>query len=109
GVGGDVAVERKVAGEHRQVLQRQLGGIGDEDGVAADLDRELRGADDGRADALAGVPYRRQVAAVGERMAQLLGEVATEIAETPALPPVEIFRNPPGKRHWRDRRSCRRR
>ena len=44
-------VQGEIARQHRQILQRQLVGIGDQDGVAADLDRELRGADHGRADA----------------------------------------------------------
>ena len=37
---------------HRHVVNRQQRRIGQEDGLAADLDRELRGRDDGRADAL---------------------------------------------------------
>ena len=47
-----------------------LSGSADQDGVAADLHRELRGADDGRADALARIPDRRQVAAVRQQVAQ---------------------------------------
>src|SRR2546429_4400653 len=84
GIGGDVAVGREVARQHRQVLQRQLVGIGDQDGVAADLNRKLRGADDGCANALARVPDRSKVASMRQQMAQLLGEVGAEIAEAPS-------------------------
>ena len=97
GIGSDVAVGREVARQHRQVLQRQLVGIGDQDGVAADLDRELRGADDGRANALARVPDRSKVAPMRQQMAQLLGEVGAEIAEAPSFALVEIFRDPARK------------
>src|SRR6266436_4736560 len=88
GIGSDVAVGREVARQHRQVLQRQLVGIGDQDGVAADLNRKLRGADDGRANALARVPDRSEVAPMRQEMAQLLGEVGAEIAEAPSFPLV---------------------
>src|SRR2546429_799085 len=84
GIGSDVAVGREVARQHRQVLQRQLVGIGDQDGVAADLNRKLRGADDGCANALARVPDRSKVASMRQQMAQLLGEVGAEIAEAPS-------------------------
>ena len=97
GIGSDVAVGREVARQHRQVLQRQLVGIGDQDGVAADLNRKLRGADDGRANALARVPDRSKVAPMRQQMAQLLGEVGAEIAEAPSFPLIEIFRDPAGK------------
>src|SRR6516225_8093255 len=58
GIGSDLTVGSEVARQHGQVLQRQLAGIGDQDGVAADLNRKLRSADDGRANALARVPGR---------------------------------------------------
>ena len=72
---GDLAIQAEVACQHREVLQRQLGRIGDEDGVAADLDRELRRPDHGGADPLAGVPHGRQIAPVRERMAQLFRKI----------------------------------
>ena len=75
-------------------MQRQLVGIRDQDGIAADLYGELSSADHGRANALAGIPYRRQIATVREHVAQLLGEVGAEIAEAPSLALVEIFCDP---------------
>ena len=71
-LGSDLALQAEVASQHRQVLQRQLAGVGDQDGIAADLHRELRRADHGRADTLARVPDRRQVAPMRQHMAQLL-------------------------------------
>ena len=74
-----------------------LAGIRDQDGIAADLDGELRGTNNGGADALARVPDRRQVATVRQGVAQLLGEIASEITEAAGLALVEIFGNPAGE------------
>ena len=102
GVGVEIAsARREIARDHRQVLQRQLVAIGDQDGVAADLHRELRGADDGGADALAGVPDRRQVAAVRQRMAQRLGEIEAEIAEVSASRACRDIRRRRPRTSWR--------
>jgi hypothetical protein len=72
-------------------LQRQLVRIRDQDGVAADLDGELRRADYGRTNPLAWVPDRRQITPVGEPMAQLFRQVGAEIAEASRLALIEIF------------------
>ena len=45
---------------HRHVVHRQHVGIRQIDGLAADLNGELRGADDGGADALAGIDQRQR-------------------------------------------------
>src|SRR5262245_22395853 len=71
----DLLAEREVASEHRQIVQRQVVGLADADRVAARLHRELRRPDDGRADALAGVPDRRQVTPARQRMGKLVREV----------------------------------
>src|SRR6266700_1022714 len=93
GIRLDGLSERELAGEHRQVLQRQLLGPADRNGVAAGLHRELRSPDHGRADALARVPDRRQVTPVGERMRKRACQVLTEVTEAAVLTLVEIFRN----------------
>ena len=59
---------------HRNAMHRQNRRIGEVNRLAAHLDRELRGADDGRADALAGID-QRQVAAP----AQLVSQRAREL------------------------------
>ena len=89
--------ELEVAGHHRQVLQRQLVGLADGDRIAADLHRELRGPDDGGADALAGVPDRRQVAALRQHVGERVREIAAEIAEASLLALVEIFGDAAGE------------
>ena len=87
-----------MAGDHRQVLDRQVVGPGDQDGVAGDLHRELRGADHGGADALARVPDRRQVLAAGQHVPQPFRQVGAEVAEAAALALVEIFGDAAGER-----------
>jgi hypothetical protein len=57
----------------------------------------LRGANDGRADALARVPDRGNVAPMRQHMAQLPGQIGAEIAEAPCFPLVQIFRDAAGK------------
>ena len=96
-LGSDLALQTEVACQHRQILQRQPAGIGDQDGIAADLHRELRRADDGRADTLARVPDRRQVAPMRQHMAQLLRQIKPEIPEAARFPLVEIFGDAAGK------------
>ena len=99
---GNVATENQITGQHRKVLQRQLGGVGDQNGVAADLHRKLRSSDHGGANALAGIPDRGKIAPVCKRMAQFLGEVGAEIAEAPGFPLVEILGNSARKGHGVD-------
>ena len=97
GFGSDLPVQSEFAGQHGQVLQRQFAGIGDEDGVAADLDRELRRADHCRADALARVPDRSKILPVRQHVAQLFGEFQTKIAEPARLALVDILADAAGK------------
>ena len=87
----NVRAEIERTGEHRQVVERQPRRIADRDGVAAQLHRELRGADHGGADALAGVPHGCADAMIGERMAQRVRQIEAEIVEPAAFAAVEIF------------------
>ena len=86
GIGHVSIAERELAGDHWQVLQRQLVGVGDQDRVAADLHRELRGADHSGADALARIPDRRQVAAMGEAVNATIEVMDTKVHLKVLLP-----------------------
>src|SRR5205823_2594746 len=73
-----------------------------EDGVAADLHRKLCSANHRRPNSLSGIPDRRQIAAMRQRVTKLLGEIVAKIAEIPRLSLVEIFGDAAGKRHGID-------
>src|SRR5579862_7496667 len=77
--------------QHRQVADGQLGAFGDRDGVAAELHRELRCANDRSADALAGIENLQPDTAAVERLAESGGERRTEIVETFGLPTVDVL------------------
>ena len=90
-----LAVERHVGGDDRHVAQRQNLERPHENRAAADLDRILRGADDGRPNAFVG---RFDAWSPGRDPAQdRLREQRAEVAETLALAPVDIFRHAAGK------------
>ncbi len=76
----------------RDVVHRQHVGVGQIDGLAADLNGELRGADHGGADALAGID-QRQRAAPAQFVRQLAGEQFGDVAEFLLLVAEHVLRD----------------
>src|SRR6266545_1397177 len=80
------------AGVHDgQVAQRQHGRVADVHGITAQLDAELRGAEDGGANAFAQVDGGGGQATVLRRPLQSGGQVWPEVAETCGLSAVDVL------------------
>ena len=90
------------------VVDRQHGRVREEDRLAAHLNGELRGADDGRADAIAGIGDGQR-AARGELRSDLVGERFGDVSELGRLCPEKIFRHAAGEGDERGLRLARER
>ena len=75
-------------------MHRQDVRIGQVDRLAADLDGELRGADDGGANALAGID-QRQAAAPAQFTREFAGKELREVTELLRLMAEQIFGDAP--------------
>ena len=103
----DVIVERETHVDDGHVAQRQYTLVCYHNCVAGNLDRELRGADHCRANALAGIVYRVRNALVGQRVMEVVRQCFAEIAMRLSLTLEDVFRNATRKRdhirRWRPR------